>query len=81
MGLIIVKMVGAPWDGTGPLIINPINNLYHVGIYWIPIPFKRTSCQQRVMRDLCPQLSKPPTETTPARSHWVQVWMAASKLG
>ncbi len=32
-----------PWDG-GPLIINPIYTLYHVGIYWV-YPLLRTPCR------------------------------------
>ena len=31
-----------PWDG-GPLIINPIYTLYHVGIYWGPYPLLKGS--------------------------------------
>ena len=38
----MILQVGAPWDG-GPLMINPIYTLYHVGIYWGPYPLLKGS--------------------------------------
>ena len=48
-------MVGKPLGMEGPLIINPIYTLYHVGIDWVPIPFYRAPWKVKQLGALHPK--------------------------